>query len=521
MTVGPPGTGKTTRLVAKVQEAIEAWGAEKIMICSLTKAAAAEVKSRGLVLPKHAIGTIHSHCYRLLGHPVIAESKAKEFNEFQHAFPVDDNLSDTEGPSSSQKRGTVAYHKYTLARARMQPQEEWGIDTVEFAPLWEAWKAEKGYMDFEDLIANAHKHEKPPGNPWLIYVDECQDCSTSEVRLIKHWAKTAQVVLYGDTDQSLYQFRGGDPEAIMALDIPESNRIVLEQSHRVPEMVLREALRWIRKVKDRDDVVYNARPERGDVRRVFLPFKEPGMVLADANQYLKEGQTVMFLASCAYMLQPMAAVLRQRATPFCNPYQPDNSLWNPLSTKATRSLVAYLSAGKYVSGWRLEELAEWVDLISSEVLQRGAKKRVDTWVEMLKEKPGMEVTDEEVQSLFVSQEECMAALTGAWNGDLDWFEKNLVPSKAKPLDYPMRVYKNHGMKGLTDEPLIRLGTIHSTKGGQADVVYLSQNLSQAGYEAYQRDRTKDSVIRQFYVGMTRAYRVLVLCNQPGRLRVEW
>ena len=51
------------------------------------------------------------------------------------------------------------------------------------------------------------------------------------------------------------------------------------------------------------------------------------------------------------------------------------------------------------------------------------------------------------------------------------------------------------------------------KGGEADVVYLFPDISPQSYEGIQRGvEGRDAVIRQFYVGMTRAREELVVCN---------
>jgi superfamily I DNA/RNA helicase len=62
-----------------------------------------------------------------------------------------------------------------------------------------------------------------------------------------------------------------------------------------------------------------------------------------------------------------------------------------------------------------------------------------------------------------------------------------------------------------------VGTIHSVKGGEADVVYLFPDLSQAGAAQYASMGTaRDAVIRQFYVGATRAREKLYVCGPVGR-----
>jgi superfamily I DNA/RNA helicase len=58
-----------------------------------------------------------------------------------------------------------------------------------------------------------------------------------------------------------------------------------------------------------------------------------------------------------------------------------------------------------------------------------------------------------------------------------------------------------------------VGTVHSVKGGEADVVYLFPDLSAAGDAQYSLPgRPRDSVIRVFYVGATRARETLYICQ---------
>ena len=79
-----------------------------------------------------------------------------------------------------------------------------------------------------------------------------------------------------------------------------------------------------------------------------------------------------------------------------------------------------------------------------------------------------------------------------------------------------------GPGGLAQTPQVMVGTIHSVKGGQADVVYLFPDLSQAGDAQYARGgAARDSVIRQFYVGCDAgAGKALYLRARVGACRVS-
>jgi len=81
------------------------------------------------------------------------------------------------------------------------------------------------------------------------------------------------------------------------------------------------------------------------------------------------------------------------------------------------------------------------------------------------------------------------------------------------VQFPADIAARRGPHALAATPQVIVGTIHSVKGGQADVVYLFPDLSQAGEAQYARGgAARDSVIRQFYVGVTRAYEGLYICR---------
>jgi superfamily I DNA/RNA helicase len=76
------------------------------------------------------------------------------------------------------------------------------------------------------------------------------------------------------------------------------------------------------------------------------------------------------------------------------------------------------------------------------------------------------------------------------------------------------VAEAHGAETLTKTPQIIAGTIHSVKGGEADVVYLFPDLSYAGMTEWIGNGTA-AVRRLFYVGMTRSRESLILCQRAS------
>ncbi len=73
------------------------------------------------------------------------------------------------------------------------------------------------------------------------------------------------------------------------------------------------------------------------------------------------------------------------------------------------------------------------------------------------------------------------------------------------MEYALKVYHKRGPQGLQAVPKIIVGTIHSCKGGEADIVNLFPDISFAAWRQQMEDpEMEDALYRMFYVGMTRA-----------------
>ena len=97
-----------------------------------------------------------------------------------------------------------------------------------------------------------------------------------------------------------------------------------------------------------------------------------------------------------------------------------------------------------------------------------------------------------------------------------WWRDHLTVKERRQAEYPTTVALRHGVKALTETPRITIGTGHSVKGGEADVIYAFPELSASGmcqWEGSRKDR--DAVIRLGYVMITRARETLVICEPAG------
>lgn len=544
--VGPPGTGKTTWLCKQVEKAIAAYcqrtgglpcESRDVLVCSLTRAAANELRNRGLDIFPEQLGTLHAHAYRAVGRPPLCVDGEPllEWNEhcdqigkpdLKLSGKMDKEPGETRSDSASGDQILASYHRN---RSQLIDRSCWTDSVAHFAENYEKWKRDCGYSDFSDVIHDAYvSTDSAPGMPSVIMVDEAQDNDRAELRLIRKWARNAEkVVIVGDPDQNLYQWRGSDPEAFddPDLPIPPENHMVLQQSYRVPREVHAEAQRMIRRIRHRKDVVYFPRNADGAVIRDADAFTSWGQVedsISFAKRFLDEGKRVMFLASCEYMLRPIMKELRDQGIPFWNPFARERGHFNPLTPargiSACRRLMNYLLPQESFYGqgarfWTWSELNSWVEVCRAEgLLKYGMKAEISRRA----------ATDDEPLS-FEDVAECFdQEIIDRMDADpLALFQSFVKKDRSSSLEFAARVLHRRGLAELDKTPQIVVGTVHSVKGGEADVVFVSPDLSPQGHEKYE-GRGTDEVYRLFYVAMTRAKDTLVLC-EPGNkgMCIDW
>jgi superfamily I DNA/RNA helicase len=535
---GPPGTGKTTNLTRQIRRAVERFGQDSVLVTSFSRTAAAELAGRDLPLSPDRIGTLHSHCFHALGCPAIAECNVDDWNKDNPHLQITpkkkqgrldgEEATDDDG-AEREKSGDDYLEQLNRWRGMMVPPGGWPAVVREFAVKWQQYKDAHGLLDFCDLIDVALRDVPlAPKNPSVIFADEAQDLNRMQLRLIRKWGERANYfIVAADDDQTIYSFTGATPDAVLDPDIPEDHKIILKQSYRVPRAIHARAVGWIQQVTRRQEKAYLPRPFQGELNRLSGgTYKSPEYyILKTALQHLEQGKSVMFLATCGYMLQPIVQVLRKNAVPFHNPYRRSNGFWNPLrmgrgssANRVLSLLVAHPHFGESSRAWTCGDLALWAEWLHSEgVIKRGAKKKLPNLT------PADTATIQTLDEMF--EPSALEALLKTFDGDyrelLDWWRRRLNATVFKRAQFPADIAAIRGPQALLDVPRAVVGTIHSVKGGEADVVYLFPDLSGEGDAAYQQSGApRDSVIRQFYVGMTRARETLYVCQQESGMAVR-
>lgn len=522
---GPPGCGKTTTLSRLIAGACQSYGSEAVLVSSFTRAAARELVGRELPLDESRIGTLHALCYRALERPkLVSRGHLQDWNQTYPTRAFGGIQTDVDDPyglmeSDGTQDGDRLLQELNRLRGLQVDPDAWPVRIQSFAEDWTDFKAMTGTIDFTDLIAQCLQDRLPiPHGASVLFLDEVQDFSPLELALARHWGSQCErFYLAGDDDQCLYRFKGSTPDAFLSPALPAEQVQVLGQSYRVPRAVHAAASAWIESVEQRHPKTYRPKPVDGLVDTLPLNYRYPCVIQDQLDEWLAAGKTVAFLASCSFFLDKLKHQLRDWGIPFHNPYRRSRGDWNPLSVKAgtvsaADRVVAFTQPARG-QWWTYASLWRWVQPLDGDrILTHGAKTSIRRKAES-DETAGKPVDVADLESWFTDARFADAAGAGNLAAYRD---AGFIGSYERAMSYALAIGEQRGVEALTTTPQVILGTIHSVKGGEADIVVLFPDLSPSGYQEWSTPgEPHDAVRRCFYVGMTRAKEALYWAQPSG------
>ena len=510
---GPPGTGKTTWLAQEVQALLEQGvPGEDIAVCSFSRAAFREFAGRlGSRIPEENLGTIHSLAYRAIGRPSLALT-ADALKDWNARVPdtwqitprvkgKGADLLDVMDPYEDEDNrpyGDRLYDRVVLLRNTLTPMREWTEEQVHFHQAWKSWMNSQGVVDFPGMLEAALAQPGGLGVRFLL-VDEAQDLTPLQLQLVLKWAQGARYALIGDDDQSIYAFMGADGSSF--LSVPVAGELVLSQSYRVPAQVQALAQAVIRRVGRRAEKEYAPRDEDGAVMHLPVDPEWPAPAVEDALERVRAGESVLFLATAKYLLDPLKEELLLRGEPYGNPYAPHRLSFNLFPSGARG---AWEKARAFLFPNRVgADLKAWTPYVRAEVF---AVRAVDAR-QQIEALPDHERLDDRhpIWQVFAPGHREHAV-----GRNPSWLMDHLLGKAPKGFRQALMVALRNPEAVLKGEARVWLGTIHSVKGGEADWVYLWP-----GYTRKAARENPDTLHRLFYVGLTRARRGVVLMAQGG------
>ncbi|MCX5840696.1 MAG: ATP-dependent helicase [Deltaproteobacteria bacterium] len=512
--IGPPGTGKTHTLLQQIAIDADRYGPKAVGAVSLTRAALHEIRLRiSKELNIHHddiphIQTMHSHCFRLLqlSRDKVADTPkwVREFNQFEGGqwkitegnagADLEDVLiagTETFGVDTTTFNNDILRSMANLHRQQLIPQDKWHTRILEWFNAWKRFMRETDLIDYTGMM------EKVYERGWtlpikVLHIDEGQDLSPLAHALAQQFGEVCSTVSwYGDSNQSIYRFAGAMPESFM--DLPHTERVILDQSYRCSPSIVNYANSVISKCQRWEQAEYKPCMSYGEGKRYFL--SEPDLSLPGTH---------MILSRAKYQVEPWIAWLIANGIPYYNPYRKDALMWNPCDTQIFRALRTHqaLAAGEDVP------LGDFLIMLKHTQAKycfnaRGGKKDADTMAKeaIAQKRLTLSLIDMDQMSFNPAFLEGQKG-QGGWQSTQDFFL--IKENNASELLKQMIARDT-----LTEQPRVIVGTQHSIKGGSADYVWIDpawpgrvrQNvIGKAGTQDY------DDEVRLAYVATTRARR---------------
>lgn len=260
------GSGKTRVITYRIANLLSTGvPMDKILAVTFTNKAAEEMKSRiasllGVDIRDLWIGTFHSICLRILRHSGKHINLRNDFI----IFDEEDSLSlikdcmkelniDIKRVNPKAILNAISDSKVQLIDSVAYPNlagKSFFTDIVSSVyHLYEKHKIENNALDFDDLIVwTIELFQKNPQvldyyqDVFLhVLVDEYQDVNYSQYMLLKILSqKNQNICVVGDDDQSIYSFRGANPDIMQQFqkDYPNVLLIKLEENYRCTKKIL-------------------------------------------------------------------------------------------------------------------------------------------------------------------------------------------------------------------------------------------------------------------------------------------
>ena len=304
-----PGSGKTRVLTQRAAYLIGELGIQPahMMAVTFTNKAAKEMGNRiASLLGQHThgmtLGTFHATCARTLR--IEAEHLPVDKNYV--IFDADDQTKIVRQVIKEQNLDEKRYRPQSVhasisaAKNELYLPENFPVQTYRdeiVARVYEQYQKillMSNALDFDDLLLwtaillndNDKIREKYARRYQQILVDEFQDTNMAQYTLLKHLASYHKnIFVVGDSDQSIYRWRGADYRNVRRFeqDFPDTEVILLEQNYRSTQNILDTAMTVINRNSNRTPKKLFT--ERGPGEKIFIreayDEREQGLFVVD------------------------------------------------------------------------------------------------------------------------------------------------------------------------------------------------------------------------------------------------
>lgn len=505
--VAGPGVGKTTELLNRIEKALlDGVPPQEIAFFSFSTTAVDEGLDRITARMEAKktqfkyFRTLHSMAFYLLGLNSKQVMSIANMNQFARENDLKiGGLDYNSGAPRWQTPDSILLSQIDSARLLgMSIREYFAKNHIDDVPIeraediatkYQRFKLTHGLLDFTDMILYANKTDFEAPHFQYMFIDEAQDLSTQQWKFVEKLAKNADnVVIVGDERQAIAEFAGADVEYFLKI---KGKITELNQSYRVPREIHKLARKVEKKMTRTRNAMWYPRPKNideevaGEVIRVSdLPIREmkygSWLVLTRTNSQLMEFREYL-MQNCNTLA---AFFLVDGEPPVDTDVFKAISIFNAVNIASNSSKYDFIVPTKEDSPALL-------------------KKKIKYTLMLKKFMSSKNPVSAELDSVFMHRFNY-----SSW---FDAFDKIPLAEK-KYINAILPAYQRKPKAFAGSK--IRLSTIHSSKGTEADNVVLYTQLTGKVYNDWkQYSDTNDTEVKVLFVGITRARKRLYLLGQ--------
>jgi len=477
---GPPGTGKTEKLITKVESYIKKGvDPDKIGYFTFSKNATEEAHRR--MYNNFGLGfddlpyfrTLHSLGFKQLGYDKTKVMKSEHYKEIGLTCGIELKYAswneDEGGIFNSDSPHLSLIELAKSKNISVEEQYNLGehnddIDKVTLLRLEREvnnFKRDRpGMVDFTDMINELVESKKFPKLK-VAFIDEAQDLSVMQWKVVEGIKNNCEALyVAGDDDQCIYKWRGASVESFLNLN---GSKEILTKSYRVPQNVF-----------DVADKIINRIPNYKRVQKTWMPTSKKGHTQChdDISEIDVSNGEWLILARDRWKLDEFEQ------------YFQDNNIFYERSKKHNP----------------LQDKFEAIDLYENK-LKKGLYLSYDECHNVKKKMLNKEWTNKMFKAMVPNKMYNMDMLKKDFGLNTEDRWQSALSRIGENDTIKIEDLLNKG-ENLIKGARIKLSTIHGVKGNEKQNVVLPLCLPKASLDAYEKDPTDEH--RLMYVGATRS-----------------
>ena len=516
--IGPPGTGKTTFILNKIEEYIQQEvKIDEIAFFSFSNKAVDEAKQRAadrFKIPANQLenfSTLHSFALRQMSLTREYIMSKNDWRNISNVLRININVSNDDDSffnsydekyihliEKAKRRDIslddawamfaqdIVKHKLDYIAKGLQEYKDYGYENFTDGVTGFMVKDVGPKKDFTDLIADYVKSDRVKQFK-VVFFDEAQDMSTIQWKMAeKIWKAAETSYIAMDPNQAIYTW--ADADVSKALEVKEDAKelIVLDESKRVPRKVWEVVNRVEEQINNSEDIEWRPAQRDGQVefiRNIYhLDMSQGSWLIMARTRSIREDLEEMLVKKNVFFRVKMR----------------DNKYRYSIKSQERNAILTWKDLTIYKNSVSLKMIENMYKVLGKDFVTRGYKKIVS---EQRKALPDKKVSFDELKNDYG----LVADINQSW------------VEVMTTLNTETRAYlENLESRGedIGKEPRITLSTIHQQKGGEAENVIVSLDIGKMAYDDYKKNPVNEH--RLFYVAFSRAKENLYIMTPTGR-----